>query len=556
MDYRMPVSPWPEWQITTKIGEGAYGSVFRAERSEQGHVFYSAIKMISVPGSREELNVVLSETGDEITARKYFENVMQDCIREISTMEYFRGNSHIVSVEDYKVTEYLDEIGWDIYIRMEYLTSFQEHCAAKGFTAEDAVRLGRDICRALGYLEKKNIVHRDIKPENIFVSRFGDYKIGDFGIARKLEQSLSGISKKGTQVYMAPEVYHGEQYDARADLYSLGIVLYRLTNHNRLPFVNLSKQLITYHDKEEALARRMSGEAFLPPDEADDLLSSVIMKACAYEPENRYQTAEDMLRDLELLNIIRNNEASPGLWATSGASKDRDKGEEVLKDILKEAGQEDFPTHEVENPDKKLPEESTKENPSGNGRSGKNGGFKKALLWISGVVAVGVIVCVFASVYIRRTLVDTVREQAEQMLKTIQNSSEAETDDLSRDLASYINLINRRTKEIVAEQPDDIRVGTDGKVMRYYNDEGELRKVLVYPDQSAEGVYEEYYYWNGEVIFVYIWYGEDEEMYYYRDGLLIRWVDQDGIVHDNEQDNEEFSERGDKYWLNSNLQRE
>ena len=336
----------------------------------------------------------------------------------------------------------------------------------------------------------------------------------------------------------------------------LGIVLYRLTNHNRLPFVNLSKQLITYHDKEEALARRMSGEAFLPPDEADDLLSSVIMKACAYEPENRYQTAEDMLRDLELLNIIRNNEASPGLWATSGASKDRDKGEEVLKDILKEAGQEDFPTHEVENPDKKLPEESTKENPSGNGRSGKNGGFKKALLWISGVVAVGVIVCVFASVYIRRTLVDTVREQAEQMLKTIQNSSEAETDDLSRDLASYINLINRRTKEIVAEQPDDIRVGTDGKVMRYYNDEGELRKVLVYPDQSAEGVYEEYYYWNGEVIFVYIWYGEDEEMYYYRDGLLIRWVDQDGIVHDNEQDNEEFSERGDKYWLNSNLQRE
>ncbi len=58
-------------------------------------------------------------------------NLVEECIQEVSTMEYFRGNSHIVSVEDYKVMEYLDEIGWDIFIRMEYLTSFMEYYAGK-----------------------------------------------------------------------------------------------------------------------------------------------------------------------------------------------------------------------------------------------------------------------------------------------------------------------------------------------------------------------------------------------------------------------------------------
>ena len=83
--------------------------------------------------------------------------------------------------------------------------------------------------------------------------------MGDFGIARELDRTMSGLSKKGTFSYMAPEMYRGEAYDARVDIYSLGIVLYKLRNHNRLPFISLKKQLITYRDKEEALNRRMAG---------------------------------------------------------------------------------------------------------------------------------------------------------------------------------------------------------------------------------------------------------------------------------------------------------
>ena len=146
MDKELPISPWPEWKIISKIGEGSFGRVYKAQRTEKGRSFYSAIKIITIPASKGELDSVRSESGDERSVRGYFENLVEECIQEVSTMEYFRGNSHIVSVEDYKVMEYLDEIGWDIFIRMEYLTSFMEYYAGKNLTEKEVMKLGIDLC--------------------------------------------------------------------------------------------------------------------------------------------------------------------------------------------------------------------------------------------------------------------------------------------------------------------------------------------------------------------------------------------------------------------------
>lgn len=105
MDKELPVSAWPEWKIVEKIGEGSFGQVYKAQRTERGKSFYSAIKIINIPGSQSELNSVRSETGNDQAAREYFQNLVEECIQEIGTMEYFRGNSYIVSVEDFKVME-------------------------------------------------------------------------------------------------------------------------------------------------------------------------------------------------------------------------------------------------------------------------------------------------------------------------------------------------------------------------------------------------------------------------------------------------------------------
>ena len=298
-DKQLPVSVWPEWKITEKIGEGSFGKVYKACRSEQGTTFYSAIKVITIPSNPGELSSVRSESPNEQSVKEYFQGLVDECIQEVSTMEYFRGNSHVVSVEDYKVVEYLDDIGWDIYIRMEYLTSFMEYCAGRALSEDDVIRLGIDLCKALEYCQCQNIIHRDIKPENIFVSRFGEFKLGVFCIARELERTMSGLSKKGTYSYMAPEMYKGEAYDSRVDIYSLGIVLYKLRNHNRLPFISLEKQLITYRDKENALNKRMAGEKLPRPAEAGDAFAEVILKACAFDREERYANAEEFREALE-----------------------------------------------------------------------------------------------------------------------------------------------------------------------------------------------------------------------------------------------------------------
>ena len=548
MEKQLPVSVWPEWEIVEKIGEGSFGKVYKARRTEQGKTFYSAIKIITIPSSQGELDSARSEFHDDGSVREYFHSMVDDCIQEVSTMEYFRGNSHVVSVEDYKVVEYLDDIGWDIYIRMEYLTSFLEFCEGRELTEKDVVQLGTDLCRALEYCQKQNIIHRDIKPENIFVSRFGEFKLGDFGIARELDRSASGLSKKGTFSYMAPEMYKGEEYDSRADIYSLGIVLYKLRNHNRIPFINLEKQLITYRDKENALTRRMSGEQLPPPADAGTGLSEVILKACAYDREDRYQTAEEFREALEAVKDGRTPES-----VQSPASERRKEDTPV-----RASGQRKAETAERQER-AGSGRSSRRRQPAGKKTSGSKAPVrnkkKKAPFdpLVVAVIAMFAAVCVIIGVFIW-----LVRENAElQRLK--QSVAETMITAENQQLQETLESIQEHATEITENLNNYNWIGSEqeGKIS-YLDQTGQVMKVLVYPSLSQDGYYEEYYYWNGELFFAYIWadhncipeLAEGEqvvELYYFDNSRLIRWIDQDNVVHDNETDNKTYTERGEKY---------
>ena len=289
---------WPEWKTVEQIGEGSYGKVYKAVREEYGVTSWSAIKVISIPQSDSEIASLLADGFDEAASHSYFESIITDFVNEIRLMVSMKGAANIVSVEDYKVLKKKEKTGWDIFIRMELLTSFIDYMAGKRLTEAEVIRLGQDICSALELCAQRHIIHRDIKPENIFVSSFGDFKLGDFGIARELEKTSGSMSSKGTWNYMAPEVAAFAKYDPTVDTYSLGLVLYKLLNNNKLPFLSPDAQQIQYRDRKEALDRRLTGEPLPVPAEAGPQMAQLILKACAFNPAERFKTASELKKAL------------------------------------------------------------------------------------------------------------------------------------------------------------------------------------------------------------------------------------------------------------------
>lgn len=292
---------WGNWEITKFIGEGSFGQVYQIEKEEFDYTYKAALKTISIPKSQDEVVAVLNEFGDERSVTDYYHEIVGDIVKEIVLMSKLKGNTNIVSYEDHAVIPNKDQIGWNIYIRMELLTPLFQYTKEHSLSVRDVIQLGIDMCKAIEICQKYNIIHRDIKPENIFVSDMGNYKLGDFGISRQMEKTALEFSKKGTYSYMAPEVYKGKKYNSTVDIYSLGIVLYRFLNNNRLPFLPPYPQKIRYSDRNKALIMRTSGEEIPKPCNAEGRLAEIVLKACAYDPKERYESARDMRKVLEAI---------------------------------------------------------------------------------------------------------------------------------------------------------------------------------------------------------------------------------------------------------------
>jgi len=295
---------WGKWKIDGLIGQGNFGRVYRVSHEEYGHTYTSAVKMISIP-SQEQYKAAQSMIGDKNgTLRNYFHEMVQSLVNEVSILYALRGNSNILGYHDHKIIEHPDKIGWDILIRMDYVKSLGQYLNEKQLSRAEIISLGIDICSALDICAKHGIIHRDIKDDNIFYHEDGIFKLGDFGIAMKLSKDGWMTSMSGTPHYMAPEVYRGEPFDASVDLYSLGIVMYRLLNHGRLPFMPPYPGPICFGDSDEAFNKRMKGDPFPSPDQAGAAMAHVILKASAYRSEDRYASPMAMKRALK--DILQN----------------------------------------------------------------------------------------------------------------------------------------------------------------------------------------------------------------------------------------------------------
>ena len=321
------------WRITRLIGEGSFGKVFEMEREDFGQVYKAALKAITIPASQSEVRSVRSEGMDEESVRATFHSKVQELVKEFALMSKLKGNSNVVSYENHQVIEHKDNIGWDILIQMELLTPLDEYIQKKkSLPRQEIIKLGIDLCKALELCQKHNIIHRDIKPENTFISENGDFKLGDFGVARTIEKTTGGLSKQGSYPYMAPEIYNGKPYGTTVDIYSLGLILYRLLNGNRLPFLPAAPAPITYADRENAMARRFNGAPLPMPSHADGRLGEIVLKACAFEPKDRYSSPGQMRQELEA--ILYNKEEGKYIYPD---------GDEIRQDSIHSSKGDDEP---------------------------------------------------------------------------------------------------------------------------------------------------------------------------------------------------------------------
>ena len=314
-------SVWPDWHVAGRLGGSTSSDVFQIYRDNFGIRVDSALKVIQVDSGtaavtsssrgQDDGETEAGEAEAEKTEAVGQSDIPEALLGEIQIMEALRGAPNIVAIEDYSFKR--EGSTCSLFVRMELLTSLQEILAGRGghgplSTILEISRLGRDICTALMHCEKKGIIHRDIKPENLFVDEFGHYKAGDFGTSKRMDtvhaaRTMTGI---GTISYMAPEIFQGRSYNNTADIYSLGLVLYQLLNNGRMPFLP-TEDSYTAQDVDSANYQRLHGMPVpgltgrtVGGEMIDSRLDAVVCKACAVDPEDRYQTAKEFYEALEL----------------------------------------------------------------------------------------------------------------------------------------------------------------------------------------------------------------------------------------------------------------
>ena len=264
--YKLYPPIWDGYEAGELLGSGSFGDVYELKKKGTAESPTEAFKEIAVPPpSAGGISEALFQGLDEEGAKYYYEGMLKKALEEVVILKKFSECLNIIRIIDYKIFELpsgQEEYGWVIFVRMELLQPLKKKVLQDGMSIEELSKLIIDLCSALEICHAEGIVHRDIKPENIFYSPLlKNYKLGDFGIACYLSRVTEEKGQPGTLTHMAPEVYCGMPFDYTSDLYAVGMIMYKFLNENRVPFLPDYPQKYSPVLRNQAIHRRLHGEA-------------------------------------------------------------------------------------------------------------------------------------------------------------------------------------------------------------------------------------------------------------------------------------------------------
>ncbi len=279
------------WYVETKISEGKSSKFYKVYKTDGIEKNYLGLKTVKFPsGDRELSNAIAS--GKYQNVDEYLDILQQSVSKNMGIMRSLSVHNNVVRLENFTIVR--EASCFYVLMLMELLSPLSDYLSFENVSKNDVVNIGKDICRAIEAFREKGVIHHNITPENIYVDNMGNYKLGDFGLF-----DYSSNMSEGS-LYIAPELYHKNYLrDTSSDIYSLGMLLYKLLNNNRFPFLPPYPAPVSLSDREQSFSRCMRGETFPSPANADFRLTNIIAKATAYRAEDRYFSPLAMLSQLD-----------------------------------------------------------------------------------------------------------------------------------------------------------------------------------------------------------------------------------------------------------------
>lgn len=255
------------------------------------------LKVLSVPSSDSHVRALILSGAypDEAAVNEYYRRYTIDISRELKLGKELTEAGFFAGALDFQVVPRESEVGFDIYILLRRHIPLTYLLNENAITGLRAINLGIDICDALISCREAGLLFTNLTPDSIYLTPNGKFLLGDLGLIELEELEYSSVPEEYIGPYSAPELSDiNESPNTTIDLYSLGMVLFRIYNGNHGPYED--------ENTGEGMADklRLSGKPLPTPIYADYELAGIIQKACAFQKEERFQTPEELKQALVL----------------------------------------------------------------------------------------------------------------------------------------------------------------------------------------------------------------------------------------------------------------